>query len=219
MHERHLVELVVELRGCADAVCDWHDHLGRNLQREHSGDIFGLGGDGLQRCGGYSGSATFGCVSGAWQAPTSATCASLCGAEPATTQIVTCSAGYTGAGTSETRTETCNAGTGWAWSAGGWNAVSTDCTKYKPPSLPTDVLVAGGNTQLGCDDSVNVVKTGTYTAMSTWNRSPDGRGADLQTFASKIVENWVYDGTQWNPVLPTTSTYVNLGQNAAHYCR
>jgi len=107
-------------------------------------------------------------------------------------------------------------GTGWVWSLGAWANAGGACTTRIPPGLPTDAQITVNGT--GCDDTVNVVPTGTYTATSTWNRSPDGRGPDLQTFLTKRIQRWTYNGLQWNPVFPTTDTNVNLGMNPAHWC-
>jgi hypothetical protein len=170
---------------------------------------------------GYTGSAQFTCNAGTWNGPYSSSCAAVppptCPSPaPAGSQTINgCAANQTGTVT-QSRTTTCNAGTGWAWQVGAWTNVSNTCTTIIPGTTPSTTLVNGGDS--GCDDTYTKTMTGTYTATTTWFRSPDGRGAHLGMFMTKRVQNWVFDGVNWNGQTPTTDTIVNKGMSAAAYC-
>jgi hypothetical protein len=103
---------------------------------------------------------------------------------------------------------------------GTWVVATSSCQTILPSAPPTDAQVASGSLgPMGCDDTIIKVMTGTYTATTTWNRSWDGRGAWLGYFVTKRIQNWTFNGLVWAPVVPTTDTTVNYGQNVAHYCQ
>jgi hypothetical protein len=76
-------------------------------------------------------------------------------------------------------------------------------------------MINGGDD--GCDDTYSKTMTGTYTAMTTWFRSRDGRGT-VGLFETKIVQNWTFDGTAWDKTGAATVTTTNYAGKPPQYC-
>lgn len=81
---------------------------------------------------------------------TSNTCTSICGSSaiPATSQSTSCATGYTGTAT-QTRTNTCNASTGYAWTSSAWVTTSTAGCTLTPPGSCSSVPSSWGGSCAG----------------------------------------------------------------------
>lgn len=133
------------LADCASATLKWGTACQATVSASKSGGSLTL----TNTVAGYTGSAGYACYDGSWQGPTAASCNAVptptCPSPaPATTQTLACDPGYVGAIT-ETRTTTCNAGTGWNWQTTSWSVTSNTCslataTLYSCPAT----ITAGG---------------------------------------------------------------------------
>ena len=106
---------------------------------------------------GESGVASFTCAGGVWSTASS-NCdpnpPPSCPAAPAASQTITCQAAGYPVGdfgsVVQTRSLSCNATTGWTWSAGAWTTASSDCDPVPAPLLacPANIWVTSAGKKL-----------------------------------------------------------------------